>query len=409
MTARRRHGVLVLGGGVVGAAAARALARGDESRRPVDVVLVDAHPPGHRHGSSHGDGRIVRLTYPEAIYLDMARRSFAGWRALEAERDESLLVTTGTYECGPARSPVIAELAASLAVSGVPYRRLDTEASRRRFPQIELPLGAEAIYQPDGAVIHAERAVAALWRSADAAGARTHSDLRIEALEIEDDGVIARGTRRDGAAEVIHAERLVLATGAWTSGFAETLGLDLPLCVTREVVAYFPISPRTTNYGDDHHVGGMPAVIDYHEPHPFYVLPQIEVAGLKVGWHRTGPATDPDTDAVPDPDILRRITGFVADRLPYLDLHPVVTTTCLYTCTPDYHFVVDRHPRWPHVVLGTGFSGHGFKFAPVLGEMLADLVLDTIPRASDMNTTAPHDLFHLARFAHAELVPRRSA
>ncbi|RMH17698.1 MAG: N-methyl-L-tryptophan oxidase [Acidobacteria bacterium] len=380
VTRRDAFDAVVLGGGVIGAAAARALLA--RRRR---VALVEQYAAGHERGSSHGDGRIIRYSYAEPIYVEMARRAYAAWSALAAAAGTRLVDRTGGLDCGPRDSPQLAELAATLGRLEVPFERLDAAGVRRRFPQLRLPAGAEALYQADGGVVRAARAVAALWRLVEAEGGRILGGFRARRIAVEDDGITVYAA--DGRAA--RAPRLVLAAGAWSGALLAPLGLDLPLVATEEQVAYFAPRPGAAS----HAVGELPTVIDYHGGDaPFYALPQIEVPGVKVGQHRTGEPIDADGPRRLRPELRRRLCDYVARSWPQLEPAPLVETTCLYTNTPDHDFVVDHHPQDERLVIGAGFSGHGFKFAPVIGEMLAALALgepDPLPRRR----------FAIARFA----------
>ncbi len=389
--------VVVVGGGIAGAAAAWALSRGDGGgRKPAKVLLLETFHPGHERGSSHGDGRIVRFTYPEPVYVEMARRSFPLWREIAAAAGEPLFFQTGSWECGPQGSPQLAEVEESLDRAGLPWRRYSAAESRRRFPQFELPLGSEVIYQPEGAVVRAGAAVETLWRQAEAAGARLQRGERVLAIEPGSPAAVRTGSA------TYTAETVVIAAGSWSGPLARTIGLELPLEPTREVVAYFQVSASSHTGLIDHRAGSMPALIDYHSDPPYYALPQIDVAGVKVGWHHTGPVADPEEDGAPDENVLRRLQGWVVDRMPYLDIKPLLVKTCFYTNTPDFHFVLDRPAAAPGCVFATGFSGHGFKFAPVLGEIVADLATGRQP-AFDL------ELFRADRFGKDRLLAKRTS
>lgn len=367
MGSRSTHAdVLVLGGGVVGVAAALALA-GRRQR----VLLVERFEPGHAHGSSHGDGRIFRFSYPEAVYLEMAAQAKAGWLWLQAEAGEEWLVLCGNWDAGPAGCRELVEIEANLTRAGLPCRRLTAGESNARFPRLRLPPGSEALFQPDGGLLRADRALAALWRLARRAGVECVTGETVTGIEAGDAGVaVATASGRRHA-----ARRLVLAAGAWSRELAAGLGLRLPLTVTQEQVAYF--RPRE---GVDHGPDALPTFIDYHESRYVYGLPQVAVPGVKVGLHHAGRVlADPGQRQPADPDNLAAVAAFVRDRLPHLSPEPFQVTTCLYTTTPDRHFLLDRHPALPRVVLATGGSGHGFKFAPVLGEIAAALALDEEP------------------------------
>ncbi len=378
-----RAEVIVLGGGIVGAAAAEALAR-----RGRDVLLVEQFVPGHDRGSSHGDGRIIRYTYPEAVYLHLAKLAYAAWARLETDSGETLVETTGSWECGPAGSADLEGLAANFRRFDLPHERLRAAESNRRFSCLHLADGLEALYQPDGGIVRAERSVLALWRLAEAAGARLATGERVEGIEARGEQLHLQcrsGRRFEG-------ERLVVTAGGWAGGLLSGLGLKLPLKVSDELVAYFPVREA----GPSHAVGSMPTVIEHHGGPHFYALPQIEVPGVKVGWHHTGPPADPDHREAPGGRRLRAIQDYVRQRFPYLRAEPLSTAACLYTTTPDQHFVLDRHPELPQVAIGAGFSGHGFKFGPVLGEILARLAIGEAAPVS-------LELFRLGRFrAEAE-------
>ncbi|MEL7059664.1 MAG: N-methyl-L-tryptophan oxidase [Acidobacteriota bacterium] len=400
--------LLVLGGGAVGASVAWAAARGSNDRLPISTALLDAGEPAHPAGSSHGDGRIWRISYSEDVYVDLARRAEPLWQELATTTGQSLWIPTGGLDLGPASSPIVAELLATFDRLDIEHRVHERASLRRHLPQIETPPGSVGVYQPSAAVVRADRAVRSLWQAAEAAGARRFSG-RAMGLESDDSGIQLR--LADGRS--VAARRLVVAAGSWSGAFASrALGLDLPLRVSEEVVAYFPPSARART---GHHAGTLPVVIDYHEALPFYALPQIDVAGVKVGWHRSGPILPPEqlhreaedglpaAGGEPDAAVLERVRRYVGDRFPYLEMTPIVTTTCRYTMTPDLHFLIDRWADDPRVTLAAGFSGHGFKFAPALGEAIVDLALGAEPRI-DLTS------FRIARFADLDrLQPRLTA
>lgn len=359
--------IIILGGGIMGAATAEALAR-----RGQRVFLIEQFAPGHTHGSSHGDGRIFRFAYPQAIYVQMMLLARPAWAELGKRAGRPLIQTTGGWDCSPAGSPALASLETNFQRYGLPYERLSAMESNRRFPHFHLDRDSEALYQPDAGVVFATPAVLALWHLAQASGATMISAERVIAVEAHGELITVRGA--SGA----HwsAPRLVITAGSWARGLlSEQLGLALPLTPTQEQVAYFPPADDL-----DHRLGTMPVFIDHHTPdHPFYGLPQIEVPGVKVGWHRTGPAVDPDARPPASEALFAELQRLTHQRLPHLRLTPVEQVTCLYTNTPDEHFILDRHPDLPNVVIGAGFSGHGFKFGPVIGHILAALALDEPP------------------------------
>lgn len=323
--------VAVVGGGVTGLAAARSLAR-----RGADVLLYEQFRIGHDRGSSHGSSRIFRLSYPDARWVRMVLEAVPLWRELETECGETLLSPGGTLDLAPPQANI-----AALADAGARYELLDAAEIERRWPV--RADGEHGLYQPDGAVIHAPRVLAALRAGAEDAGARI-----VEATRVE-------------SPDELDAEVVVVTAGAWARDVVQ-----LEVSVTVETVGYAHFDTP-----------GVPAVLDWAasgDGLPFYGLPAPGV-GLKAGLHRSGPAADPDVPASPDPQLLERIGTWLEHR--YLGaVGPVASDTCLYTNTPDESFVCERRGK---VVVGSACSGHGFKFAPVVGRMVADLADGATP------------------------------
>jgi N-methyl-L-tryptophan oxidase len=383
---------IVIGGGIVGTSTADALLRKGEK-----VLLIEQFDPGHTRGSSHGDGRIIRFAYAESLYVQMAQLAYPAWEQLAQRTGKRFVIPTGGWDCGPDDSVQLAELEANFRHFGIPYERLTANESNKRFPQFHLPEGSAAIYQADAGVVKASAAVLALWDLIEAQGGATLKKTRVTEIETTDNQVTVRTSEGTYV-----APRVVIATGSWSQKVLAQTGLALPLVPTQELVAYFAAAD-----GVDHRVGAMPVFIDYHSDDAFYGLPQVDVPGVKVGWHHTGPVLDPDyPEAVSNEAQLTvrvdALKTYIAKRFPHLDsTQTVQVTTCLYTNTPDYHFVLDRHPTHPNIVIGTGFSGHGFKFGPILGELLASLVVEESP-------ALPLDMFAIARFEQMDKLVKRT-
>lgn len=378
-----KSGCLVLGGGVVGAAVARALAERGER-----VLLLERFTAGHTQGSSHGASRIFRFAYPEAIYRELAARALSGWRGLERDSGGSLFQATGNLYCGPLGAPWITTAAASLREGGFEALMLSHREVHARFPRLALPEGFEALFHPDGGVLFADRCLTALWNGARAAGAQSRTHEEILGVEIGDGHVelAAAGGRR------YRAERLVVAAGSWSRTLLAQLDCVLPLSITREQVAY--VRPKADLR---HGLSELPTVVDHESAQPFYALPEVPTEaephpGVKVGQDFGGrPITDPNSLAELDRENLEGVLGWVRRRLPHLEPQAVKVEHCLYTATPDRHFILDHHPSEKRVTIAAGFSGHGFKFGPALGEVLAALALGEEP-ALDL------EMFALSRF-----------
>lgn len=380
--------VIVLGGGIVGAATAYALAQADKS-----IALIEQFEPGHSRGSSHGDGRVVRFNYTESIYVQMATLAYPAWEALSARIGRPLFQKTGLVEYGPAGCEPIATSEAMMLDYGIAYQKLDPADARRRFPQYAFADGTDVLYQPDGAVAFATPAVLALWELAQADGVQGFTGQRIREIQPGHDFV----TLIAETGQKWTGKSLVVTAGAWTGQLLQQVGIDVPIVVTHELLSYFPPEETSTV---SHRVGDMPVAIDYHTEAPFYSLPQVDVPGVKVGWHHTGnevAADHPDADVE---HLLRGAQGWIDRLYPHVNRNPIETQTCLYSNTPDYHFIIDHHPDYPNIVVGGGFSGHGFKFGPVLGQILADL-------AQGKATSVPLGEFSLERFQNPAQLQKR--
>lgn len=309
----------------MGSAAAWALAA-----RGADVTVLEQFELEHARGSSHGRSRIVRCLYPEPYWVREAQAALSAWRELEAQTGEQLLEMLGIVELVPDTALASAQ---ALAACEVEHRQLDADEARAYGAA--LPPGWTALFQPDAGIVHADRALRAFL---SVSGARVETGRRVESVDELD------------------ADVVVVTAGPWV----RRLLPDLPVRVTRETLAYFR-GPK------------LPAIVDLHQAggHALYALHDPE-HGVKAGVHHGGPEVDPDEPGGPDAALVDRIAAWVAERLPDVDPEPVAAETCLYTTTPDEAFVVERRGR---VVVGSACSGHGFKFAPVVGRRLAELAL----------------------------------
>ena len=382
-----RYDAIVVGGGVVGVSTAYVLAG-----RGMRVLLLERFAPAHERGSSHGDSRMIRFDYEETLYVEMAVRAFRAWEDLAKRLGRPVFKQTGICNLAPAESEVLDTLEARMRDCELPYERMTGPDFTRRFPQLRLAKTSEAIYQPDSAVLFADEIVRNLWDCVREDGVDALSETEVASIDLVDDRVEIRTT--DGRSW--SGALLVLAAGGWAGRWLEALGIDAPLVVTRELLAYFP---QLGTVG--HEAGVMPNVIDYHTPDPFYCVPQVRVSGVKAGCHRTGRTVEADDPEEVDGANLAAVQDFIGRRCPHLSRDPVAVHHCLYTNSADFHFILDRHPEYDHVVLAAGFSGHGFKFGPVLGEILAALLFNE-PPPFDMS------LFGLERFRRPGALKPRS-
>ncbi len=348
---QQKTDVVVVGAGIMGASAAWHLAR-----QGLRVTVLEQFDLDHVRGSSHGLSRIFRFAYNDADYVRLVQQALPLWREAEKELGTDLLWTTGALDLGSPQN--LAPFAGALSAAGAPFELLSRAELGRRFPAYSLPEGWEALYQPDGGVTHADRARAGFLELARRAGAELKANTKVTRLLPENDRVSIETA--DGR---WHADRVVVTTAAWTNRLLEPLDLAVPMKITREHVAYYALR-------DSHPV--LPFIF-----HPsdasfeFYGLPNGNRTEVKVGEHKAGPEVDPDTEPVVDQARVESMQRRVRAHLPGLGEEPVASETCLYASTPDDDFVVDQAGP---VILGVGFGGHGFKFGPIIGSMLADLV-----------------------------------
>jgi sarcosine oxidase len=347
-----RADVVIVGAGLAGSAAAWAA-----SRRGRSVAVLEAFQPGHRRGSSHGSARIFRRAYPDPLYVRLTGQAGALWRELSDEAGEDLVRTTGAVDYGPAREQE--KMYHLLTESGVPAELLPPGAAAERWPG--MAFGDDPVmFHPDGGVLDPERAMTAMRGIAAARGARLHFGSRVEKIEPGRDGAVVHTADASWRAPVV-----IVAAGAWLEPL---LGghVRLPrLVVTQTQAFHFAPLP-----------GGQawPAFI-YHDEVPCYGLPagrDGEVPGaVKVGEHGSETVTTgDDRDGIVSAAARARVGDFVRIWLPGLHPEPVGEVSCLYTSTANEDFILDR--RGPFVICSP-CSGHGAKFAPLIGEIAADL------------------------------------
>lgn len=358
-----RFDVIVVGVGAMGSAAVDHLAR-----RGARVLGLERFDVPNAMGSSHGLTRIIRLAYAEGgAYVPLLRRAYELWRELEERSGERLLHTTGYVDAG---GELVEPSLRSCEEHGLPHELLDGRELRARHPAFVVPPDLPALFQPDGAFLLSERCIVAHAEQAQAHGAVVHARERALGWEPTSAGV--RVQTDSGSYET---KRLVLSPGAWSAEVAR-LAPDL-VVAERQVLAWLePLEPELFS------VERFPCFGLAVEEGVYYGFPVFGVPGVKLGrFHHLHERVDPDDyDRSPneaDEEVLR---GFAERYLPGGAGPALALTTCLFELSPDEHFVIDVHPECASAIVAAGFSGHGFKFASVVGEILADLALDGATR-----------------------------
>lgn len=371
---------IVVGLGAHGSAAAAALAR-----RGLRVLGLERFGRGEAFGSSGGRSRIIRVAhYEDPFYAPLARAAWDRWLALEAETGAAILTRTGGLYAGPPDSAVVAGATRAATTHAVDHELIDATEIRRRWPAFTPTDDTIGLVEEQAGVLRADRANEAHLQVAESSGAVLRFGARVRAWRPAPGGGLEVETS-DGA--VIGAERLVLTAGPWIGEFLADL--RLPLVVERQPVCWFAPTLPTAEVS----VGRLPVWLMTTEAGgTFYGFPHDPELGLKVSHHHSSELVDAETvDRTVRPADIARIRSFIASTMPAADGPLTSSAVCLYTNTPDDEFIVDRHPAVAGVAFSSACSGHGFKFAPVIGEILADLV-------TTGTTTWPIDALRADRF-----------
>ncbi|HEX7758759.1 MAG TPA: N-methyl-L-tryptophan oxidase [Caulobacteraceae bacterium] len=354
------YDVAVIGLGAMGSAALYHLAR--RGRR---VVGIERAAPGHEGGSSHGESRIIRLAqFENPAYTPLVLRAYEHWNALQAEGGETVLIATGMLEAGPPGSPIVEGSLEAARQNGLAHEMLTRGAARARFPAFDLPADWTVVYQPGAGIVRADVAVRLHMAGARAAGAQVHEQTTVAAVEPLGDGVRVR--LADGV--WVEAGAAIVTAGPWIGELVPELAPHL--LMTRQPVGWFA-SARPEQTGPD----AMPVFVIEDETDAIYGFPDFAGGGVKAASHRLGRALASASDARQDAtaEDLVGVAAALARLIPGAAGPLKAVKTCIYTSTPDEEFIVDRHSRHPQIVICSACSGHGFKFASVFGQMLADM------------------------------------
>ena len=356
------------------------------ARRGWRVLGLEQFDLLHERGSSHGLTRIIRLAYHEdPSYVPLLRRAYELWHALEADVQERLLITTGSLEGGPENGPMFRGALRAAEEHELTHEVLDAFHIQERYPAYRgLSADTRAIFQPDGGFLLAERTILAHVNVALRYGADLRFRQRVLGWRATDDGVAV-----DTEAGIEEADRLVICAGAWARALVPSLrDLAVP---ERQVLAWLqPLRPEL--FAPD----AFPVFVLEVEEGSFYGFPVHDVPGFKFGkFHHLGQPIDPDDlDRSARPEDEQLLRGFAERYFPAGAGPTLMLKACMFVNSPDEHFIIDTLPESPAVSIAAGFSGHGYKFCSVVGEILADL-------AERGETRHDTELFRLSRFAPA--------
>lgn len=371
-----KYDVVVLGLGAMGSAAAAHLAG-----RGAAVLGLEQFGPAHALGSSHGASRIIRKAYFEhPLYVPLVLRAYALWDALERETGARLFLRTGGLMAGPAGSPVVEGARRSAEQHGLPHIWLDMAGIRDRFPALCPRTDESGVFEPDAGILFPEAAVQAHLDISAGRGAQLLFEAPVRSWTAGANGVTVSSS--DG--EQHEADQLVITAGAWLAGLVPEWKRLLQ--VERNVMHWFAPAGEKGALGPE----ALPVyVLERREQPVIYGFPDLPGEGIKAGIHHSGVNVSPDTveRAVSGAEVEsfhRQLSAWIpAASGPHLQ-----SAVCLYTNTPDEHFLIGRAPGQTRVWVAGGFSGHGFKFSPVIGEILAELV-ETGATRHDISLFAP--------------------
>jgi sarcosine oxidase len=379
------YDAIVAGLGGMGSATAYQLAG-----RGKRVLGLERFSPAHDKGSSHGRSRIIRQAYFEdPAYVPLLFRAYELWEQLERETGQELMMLTGGLMIGRREGELVSGSVRSAKAHGLPYELLDAGEIKDRFPPFSLDSETVALYEEKAGFVRPEESVKAHLDRAVALGA----DLRFEepVLSWEASGEGVRVVTPRGSYE---AERLVISPGAWAPQLLADL--RVPLEVERQVMYWFEPASGPEPFRSER----FPIFIwEPDDGNVFYGVPDQDGGrGVKASLYRAGgvPCTPETLDREVHDKEVEFIRSYLAEHVPDLAGRCLEAKACMYTNTPDLHFVISFHPDHPQVVIACGFSGHGYKFCSVVGEILADL-------ATEGSTRHPIDLFSPARLSKADV------
>lgn len=355
--------VIIIGAGSMGMAAGYYLAKQNKK-----VVLIDPHDPPHTKGSHHGETRLIRHAYGEGeSYVPMALRAQELWLELEKEANRKIFHQTGVLNFGTPDSDFLKNVRRSVEIHSLPADFLTAEEVNERWPGFQLSDELTSCYEPDSGILMSEEAIRAYRELAEQHGAELLMNTHIQKVTASDHAVTVTAADR-----TITGRKLIITAGKGTNTVLKLLGQQLPLQPMRTNVSWFQADAAL------HNPSAFPAWAYDDGETGFYGFPDIGGAGLKIGDHNAGFPISPDEELTPfgeEPDDGQYVGEFLRQHMRIEPVH-LKGQACIYTNSPDEDFIIDHLPGHQSIIVACGFSGHGFKFASAVGEILSDLAMN---------------------------------
>ncbi|NUU60116.1 N-methyl-L-tryptophan oxidase [Paenibacillus agri] len=378
------YDVIIVGAGSMGMAAGYYLTLAGKR-----VLLLDSFNPPHDRGAHHGDTRIIRHAYGEGgIYVPLALRAQKLWLDLERESGRKLFYQTGVLNVGTRNSIFLQQVVSSSEDYSLPLQKVDSNKIHTIWPGISLPEDYMGCFESESGVLKSEECIRAYREQLELHQVNIVTNASVQELSIDSAGVTVHT-----ADESYQGRALIVTAGAWSSKLLSLMNIHPPLVTKRKTFAWFEADDFL--FGEER----FPAFTFETSLGHYYGFPSMGGAGLKVGRHDGGLRINPD-EAIPEFGALQEdeedLRLFLSRFMPLSNMKLLKGKTCTYTLTPDEHFIIDAHPVYPHITFAAGFSGHGFKFSSVVGEILCQLI--TTGRSK-------HDisLFSMNRFKTGDL------
>lgn len=359
----KSYDVIIIGAGSMGMSAGYFLAK-----KGIRTLLLDSFDPPHSNGSHHGDTRIIRHAYGEGKqYVPLVLRAQQLWMELQSEANRTLFTHTGVIGIGSSASSFINNVIQSAKEFDLPLEILTSDEIMNRWTGIRLPEGHIGCFEPSSGVLWSEECIKAYRELAIAYGAAICPNTKVTEINAGASNHIKVATEES----CYYADKIIITAGAWSSNLVSSVGLKLPLTPLRKTVSWF----QADNTLFDSTI--FPAFMFHLTDALYYGFPSFRGGGIKVGRHDRGRVIEPDSPieeygfyAEDEMDARQ----FLNSYMPKASGRLVQGKVCMYTMTPDEHFIIDRHPEYGNVFIAAGFSGHGFKFSSAVGEALSQMV-----------------------------------